>query len=73
MNCQVCGAGLVRVTNDMPFKTGPRSIVILKELPVLQCEHRGEYLVEDSVMERVESMLAKADRQAEVEILRYAA
>ena len=57
----------------MPFKTGPRSIVILKELPVLQCEHCGEYLVEDSVMERVESMLAKADRQAEVEILRYAA
>jgi len=73
MKCQVCGAELARVTNDMPFKIGPRSIVILKELPVLQCEHCGAYLLEDNVMERVETMLVKADRQAEVEILRYAA
>jgi YgiT-type zinc finger domain-containing protein len=73
MKCHICGAELKPVITDMPFKTGPRSIVIFKELPVLQCEHCSEYLLQDSVMERVEAMLAKADRQAEVNIFRYAA
>lgn len=73
MKCHICGSTLKPVATDMPFKTGPRSIVIFKELPVLQCEYCSEYLLQDSVMERIEAMLAKADRQAEVEIFRYAA
>jgi len=47
--------------------------VILKDLPVLQCESCGEYLLEDPVMEVVERMLDKVDADAELEILRYAA
>ena len=45
----------------------------LKDLPVLQCHSCGEYLLEDSVMSKVEVMLNQADQQAELEIVRYAA
>ena len=57
----------------MPFKTGPQSIVILKEMPVLQCGNCREFLIEDAVMEQVEAILARVDHGAELEIVRYAA
>ena len=58
---------------DLPFKLNETSIVILKDLPVLQCEGCNEYLLEDSVMERVEEILRQANSRAELEIIRYAA
>jgi YgiT-type zinc finger domain-containing protein len=60
-------------TTSLPFKVGERSIVIVKDLPVLQCEGCREYVLADPVMERVERMLEKADAAAELEIIRYAA
>jgi hypothetical protein len=57
----------------MPFKIGPNTIVILKAVPVLQCANCSEYLLEDPVMERVETILDKVDRTAELEVVRYAA
>jgi len=48
------------------------SIVILRGLPVQQCENCREFLIADPVMERVESLLAKADTAAELEIVKYA-
>jgi hypothetical protein len=47
--------------------------VILKQLPVLQCEACREYLIEDSVMARIDTLLARADSTAELEVIRYAA
>lgn len=73
MKCHVCGGDLQPIRTDMPFKIGQQAIVILKELPVLQCANCGEYLIEDDVMERVEAILEKADPGAELEIVRYAA
>ncbi len=73
MKCHVCSTDLKPIITDMPFKTGPKRIVILKDLPVLQCHSCGEYLLEDSVMSKVEVMLNQADQQAELEIVRYAA
>lgn len=73
MNCHVCGAKLRAAVTDLPFKTNERSIVIVKGLPVLQCDNCREFLIEDPVMERVESVLAKADADVELEIVRYAA
>ena len=57
----------------MPFKLEANRIVILKNLPVLQCGQCGEYLLEDSAMARVEEMLGRMDAMAELEIVRYAA
>lgn len=73
MKCHVCGSELVRVHTDLPFKVGETMIVIVKALPVLQCEHCTEYLLEDSVMQRVDEILRRADDRAELEIVRYAA
>jgi len=73
MKCHVCGGTLEPTVTDMPFKTDAKRIVIVKELPTLQCGSCGEYLIEDTVMDRVDALLAKADRQAELEIVLYAA
>lgn len=73
MKCQVCGGGMVSTRSDMPFKTGPRSIVILKDMPLLQCGDCREFLIEDTVMEQVEAILARVDHGAELEIVKYAA
>ncbi len=69
----MCGAGMRHLLTDLPFKVGEKSIVILKDLPVIQCGNCSEYLIEDEVMERVEAILSMADANAELEIIRYAA
>lgn len=73
MRCHLCGAAIEPQMTDLPFKTGPKAIVILKDLPVLQCETCGEYLLEDHVMARIDEILARIEPEAELEILRYAA
>jgi YgiT-type zinc finger domain-containing protein len=73
MRCHVCGSEMTRVQTDLPFKIGETTIIIVKNLPVLQCEGCGEYLLEDAVLERVDEILGDADGRAELEIVRYAA
>ena len=73
MKCGVCGSKLRHLITDLPFKVSETSIVILKGLPVLQCDNCREYLLDDLVMGRVEEILQKADAEAELEIIRYAA
>jgi YgiT-type zinc finger domain-containing protein len=73
MKCGVCGSKLTHLITDLPFKVSETSIVILKGLPVLQCDNCREYLLDDLVMGRVEEILQKADAEAELEIIRYAA
>lgn len=73
MKCMVCGSRLQPVESDLPFKVSGQTIVILKKLPVLQCENCSEYLIEDDVLSRVEDILAGVDSAAELEIVQYAA
>ena len=73
MKCAVCGAQLQPIYSDLPFKVSEQTIVILKNLPVLQCENCAQYLIQDRVLSRVDEMLARVDRTAELEIIRYAA
>lgn len=73
MTCHVCGTNLQATVSDMPFKTGPRTIVILKELPVHTCNNCGHFLLDDAVMERVETILASVQDGAELEVVHYAA
>ena len=73
MKCMVCGARMGPMTTDLPFKLSEERIVILKQLPVLQCEGCREYLIEDAVMARIDTLLDRADRTAELEVIRYAA
>lgn len=71
MKCHECGADLRRVVTDLPFKRGARSIAILRDLPVLQCENCSQFLIEDSTMERIDKLLNGIDQSAELEILPY--
>jgi len=73
MRCNICGSKLISLITDLPFKVSDTSIVILKGLPVLQCDNCREYLLDDSVMNRVEEILQRADAAAELEIIRFAA
>ncbi len=73
MRCHVCGSKLEPLITDLPFKISEKTIVILKDLPVLQCDKCPEYFLDDSVMDRVDKILERVDTTAELEIIRYAA
>lgn len=73
MRCHNCGGKQEKIVTDLSFKVGADSIVILKKLPVIQCANCNEYMIEDKVMEKIDTMLKTVDRKAELEILTYAA
>ncbi len=73
MKCHVCGEGMSSLLSDLPFKVDLHSIVILKDLPVWQCSNCREYLIEDSIMVKVEQLLSAADISVELEIVKFAA
>jgi YgiT-type zinc finger domain-containing protein len=73
MKCYNCGATLEPVTTDLPFKLSKRAIVVIRDLPVLQCGACQEYLLEDPVMSRVDDILAGINEGAELEVVRFAA
>ena len=73
MKCRVCGGMLEARVTDLPFKVGDSSIVILKALPVLQCGQCGETELEHATMVKVEALLDRVDRTAELEVIRFAA
>ena len=73
MKCHVCGSKMEPWVTDLPFKVSDRAIVIVRGLPVIQCESCREYLIEDAVMKRVDELLGSVDKSAELEVVRYAA
>ncbi|MCY4579186.1 MAG: type II toxin-antitoxin system MqsA family antitoxin [Chloroflexi bacterium] len=72
MMCQVCGSKTASVVTDMPFKVSSTSIVIVRQMPVDQCSNCGQYLIDDPVIERVESIIKEVDSGTELEIVQYA-
>ena len=72
MNCHICGGKMEKIVTNLPFKIRNNCIVIIKSLPILQCKSCNEYLIEDDVMEKVDGILEKTDKTAELEILSYA-
>ncbi|KHE93360.1 MAG: type II toxin-antitoxin system MqsA family antitoxin [Candidatus Scalindua rubra] len=71
MNCHNCGGKLEKINTDLPFKVRQSSIIIFKKLPVLQCENCNEYLIEDTVMEKIDFIFDKIDTKAEpVQLIR---
>lgn len=73
MRCRTCAGHMRETTTALPFKISERTIVIIKALPVIQCDACSEYLIADRIFARVEEMLSNADRAAELEIVAYAA
>lgn len=73
MKCRVCGGSLDPRVTDLPFKINDSSIVILKSLPVLQCNQCGDTELEHGIMLKVEKLLERVDRSSELEVIRFAA
>ena len=73
MKCRICAGALESIRTALPFKVTDRTIVIVKDLPVLQCERCSEYSIDDATFERLEQVLSQADRAAELEIVPFAA
>lgn len=73
MICMTCGGDMEERVTDLPFKLGDHSIVIIKDVPVLQCPHCQAYLLRDLVMADVDRLLESASQTAELAVLRYAA
>ena len=73
MKCRVCGSTLRTAITDLPFKVSDRTIVILKNVPVEQCEACSEYLIADAVFAKVETLLSRVDTSVELEIIPFAA
>lgn len=73
MKCRVCGSSLRSSVTNLPFKVSDRTIVILKDLPVEQCEACSEYLIGDVVFKKVEVLLSGVDASVELEIIPFAA
>ena len=64
---------MAATVTDLPFKIGPFTIVIVKSLPVEQCETCGEYSLSDAVVASIDRILEQVAPEAELEIIRYAA
>lgn len=73
MVCTSCGSQMKKKTTTLPFKISDTSIVIIKNLPVIECENCQEYLIEDEVMAKVEELLESVDKTTELEVVSYAA
>ncbi|MBF0606627.1 MAG: YgiT-type zinc finger protein [Candidatus Magnetobacterium sp. LHC-1] len=71
MKCHNCGGTLEEIITDLPFKIGRESIVIIKKLPLLQCQNCSEYLIEDNVMKGIDRVINGVDNSIELEILSY--
>lgn len=73
MKCRVCGGLLQATTTDLPFKVSDRTIVIVKDVPVAQCDGCIEHVIADAVFAKVEELLSKVDTSVELEIIPFAA
>ena len=73
MKCHVCGERMVPTISDLPFRLGPTTIVVLKQLPVLECVNCSEISIEDPVMRKIEGLLKQTDDSTELAVIPYAA
>jgi len=71
MRCYNCGVELKPENTDLPFKISKKSILIIKNLPVLECPNCKEYLIEDAIMENLEKVINGVDEKTELEIVAY--
>ena len=72
MKCHQCGGSIQKVVADLPFKTKNMATIIIRGLPVLQCDSCREYELEDETMKYVDQKLKTMNNATELEILRYA-
>jgi len=73
MKCHNCGAVMEFIRTNLPFKLSNKTIVVIEDLPVVQCSNCSEYFLEDEVMSKVDDILAKINENVELEVIPFAA
>ena len=73
MKCHVCGTSMTRVVTDHPFRVNRSVMIILRDLPLLDCRECGAYAFEENVMERVHEIVARLRSPSHLDAVRYAA
>lgn len=73
MRCHCCGAEMEKVKTNLPFKLTGQTILVVEDIPVVQCQNCPEYLLEDEVMEKIDQMISELDENVELEIIPFAA
>ncbi len=71
MICHVCGSAMEPVKTGLPFKMRNDMLVVIKNLPVFQCECCSACLLDDTVLKQVDKILDNVDTDAELEVIRY--
>jgi YgiT-type zinc finger domain-containing protein len=66
VKCHVCGSELRWAVTALPFERTGKAIVIITDLPVLECGNCTEFLLEDPPMAAVEAILDRIDEAAEL-------
>jgi len=74
MNCAICRAGETSFGKCSVTLTRGETVIVIKDVPAQICENCGEYYLDEPVAAKVYAQAEDAVRRnAEVEILRYAA
>ena len=74
MKCLICRQGETCAGKTTVPLTRARTTVVIKDVPAEICDNCGEYYLSEKVAEQVYSMAeAAVQRDAEVEIIRFAA
>ena len=74
MTCALCKTGQTQLGTVTVTLERNRTVVVFKDVPADVCQNCGEYYLSQAVTERIYQQAEEAvQRNAEVEVLRYAA
>lgn len=73
MKCTVCGSTMKKKESRLPFRLSEDRLVIIDDVPAYECTNCQEYLLEDSVLKQIDSLLANVAKETELEIVKFAA
>jgi len=74
MKCVLCKTGQTQLGTATVTLERNRTVVVFKEIPAEVCQNCGEYYLSEVVTRRIYQQAEEAvQRNAEVEVLRYAA
>ena len=73
MRCTSCGAAMNQAHTDLPFKVARHAVIVVRGVPVFECQSCPEYLIADSAMERIEDVLAARSPATELEVVSFGA
>jgi YgiT-type zinc finger domain-containing protein len=73
MKCHLCGTQMKPVVADLPFRVNRSVMIIIRELPLLECGECSAYALQDVVMERVHAMVQGLTPPSHLDGVRYTA